>query len=103
MSSDSFADFFRFAWTKGTSQARRAIVLLLLLATLSSTFAQSSWTRRDSGTDSGLWGLAYRFADSLPTSSLAVAVGENGVILVSTDDGMTWTPRVSGTTAWLTA
>ncbi len=54
--------------------------------------AQSAWEQRDSGTTANLWGF-----------SGGVAVGEQGVILTTSDQGATWTRRFSGTTAWLTA
>ncbi len=54
----------------------------------------SLWQIRDSGTTENLLGAAY--ADTISARTL-VAVGEHGTILTSADDGITWTPRLSGT------
>jgi len=50
-------------------------------------------TSRMSGTTNSLWGVAW-------SGTQFVAVGDNGIILTSTD-GITWTSRTSGTTQHL--
>ena len=59
----------------------------------------SSWTPRNAGTTANLWGATY----APDAGSLIVAVGEQGTILASADDGATWIRRDSGTGAWLTS
>lgn len=61
-------------------------------------FAQSPWAIRDSGTTADLAGVVYQ-----PSQGLLVAVGVQGVILTSTDQGATWVRQESGTSAALTA
>src|SRR5260370_29320263 len=48
-----------------------------------------TWTARNSGNPSSLYGVAYG-------NGLFVAVGNEGAIVASTD-GISWTPRDSGT------
>lgn len=76
----------------------RLLPLLLALLAASLAQAQTSFTLRNLNTDAPsnlLWGFASG-------GSTLVAVGQPGRILSSTD-GVTWTPRVSGTTEWLVA
>ena len=54
----------------------------------------TNWTRRTTPTSAFLMSVAV-FPDGL------VSVGEDGIILTSTDHGMNWTLRSSGTTNWL--
>lgn len=81
--------------------------LALCLITLLSGFlpsllhAQSTWSLVSPMSGSGtvttatLWGACYG-------GGQFVAVGERGTILTS-PDGLSWTPRTSGTAAWLTS
>lgn len=81
----------------------RALVLGLGLLAVSLA-AQSPWIMRDSGTTANLWGVAYRPPQTNnEPAGLTVVGGEQGIILTSADEGATWTRRVSGTNAWLTA
>ena len=85
--------------------------LLLVLTPLSlavalSAAAPATWIKRDSPTTSPLWDAVHH-AESIPGATaitgLIVAVGEQGVILTSSDEGLTWSRRESGTNAWLTS
>jgi hypothetical protein len=68
----------------------------LLCATLAS--AQTTWALRHQGTAQGdfLWSVT----DGIEG---AVAVGDGGKILHSTDRGVSWVQRNSGTTLWIVA
>ncbi|MDP3071376.1 MAG: hypothetical protein Q8N18_13885 [Opitutaceae bacterium] len=57
--------------------------------------AQANWAAVPSHVATNLWGVCHG-------GGQFVAVGEHGVILTS-PDGLAWTPRPSGTTAWLTS
>ena len=65
---------------------------LLLISMTANSFAQSTWTKRTSGTTNDLYGATWY-------SGQLVTVGGGSVILTS-PDGITWTKRVSGT-GWL--
>jgi photosystem II stability/assembly factor-like uncharacterized protein len=72
------------------------VVLALLIAALglpatSSQAAPGDWTVLANVTTQHLYGL------SCASSSLCVMVGDSGTILTSSDSGVTWTPRTSGT------
>lgn len=58
-----------------------------------STDGGVTWIERDSGVVETLWGVTY-------TDNKFIAVGENGVLLTSSD-GITWTREQSGTTEHL--
>ena len=78
--------------------SRFLVLLLATLATSASLSAQLTWTRRNGLATGGefLWGAAGGDPG-------LVVVGTNGKILHSTDGGLTWIPRESGTTNWLVA
>lgn len=68
---------------------------LLFIAILSiqlNTLAQEGWFRQTSGTNSYLEDVSFTDSDN------GTAVGENGIILRTTDGGTTWTSQTSGTT-----
>ena len=56
---------------------------------------EGAWDEQASGVDVDLFAVA----SPQPTSALVLAVGAGGAILRSVDDGETWKPRASGTTA----
>ena len=67
----------------------------------------SGWVSKESGTTEDLRGIACK-------GTTWVAVGENGIVIVSTDNGNTWATKPSGTendlygvacngTAWIAA
>ncbi len=78
----------------------RYLFLVAGFILVSELHAQSPWTARSSGTTANLAGAVY--ASELGAASL-VAVGAQGTILSSADDGVTWTRRDSGTSLDLTA
>lgn len=66
------------------------IFIAVLMAWLTSVFAQSTWFPRTSGTTYDLHSVVW-------TGKKIVAVGDSGIILTS-PDGIYWTPQSSGTT-----
>ena len=59
--------------------------------TITTPPAPDGWSREQSGTMAGLWDIAF------PAQQTGYAVGNDGVILKTTDGGSTWTPQTSGT------
>lgn len=57
--------------------------------------ALGTWLLGDSGVLVDLYGVAFRNMGIAATA--AIAVGDGGTILKSTDHGATWTPKTSGT------
>jgi photosystem II stability/assembly factor-like uncharacterized protein len=66
--------------------------LLVTLALAAAPAAAQGWTQQPSGTSLVLFEIRMADADN------ATAVGEDGIILQSTNGGVSWTSRVSGTT-----
>lgn len=80
-------------------------VLLTLVAATSRGQTPGNWAIRETGTTANLWAIiAAERPANVPSTvpRRLVVVGEQGVILTSTDAGETWIRCESGTTAWLT-
>ncbi len=78
----------------------------LFLFVVAAVHAQpvSTWSVRTSGTTANLWGVAAATGSATdPAAGRVVAVGEQGTLLVSSDDGVTWSRVLLSTNAWLTA
>ena len=80
----------------------RISIAIALAFFASQLLAQAPWVARNSGTTANLWGAVDASFASNGNGKLVV-VGEQGTILTSSDQGVTWTRQQSGTTAWLTA
>jgi photosystem II stability/assembly factor-like uncharacterized protein len=70
----------------------KTVHLALLLVSCSSLTVFGQWSAANSGTTNNLNGVY------LLDSGIALAVGDAGTILKSTDAGATWAPLLSGTT-----
>lgn len=68
------------------------LIILSLTILFCTSTAQTSWVRIESGTNAHLYGLC--FADS----NIGFAVGNFGVIVRTTNGGLTWTALSGGTT-----
>lgn len=79
------------------SRLRSFLAVLLLACVLPCAHAQSTFTQRNLAPNSN--NLLWSFASG---GGSMVAVGQPGRILSSTD-GVTWTPRSSGTNEWIVA
>lgn len=97
-------EIMRMVHTFSIKAPRLGLACWLGLAAVAG-FAQSPWTVNASGTTVDLAGAAYRFQQASEEASqgLLVAVGAQGVIVTSADQGASWVRRESGTTAALTA
>jgi uncharacterized delta-60 repeat protein len=71
----------------------RVTVALVASFAASALFAQDNWTLVASSTAQNLWSVTWG-------ANNFVAVGEVGTIVTSSD-GITWTPRISGNAGWL--
>ena len=82
---------------RALAQRSRTLCLVILASTVFASLlpAQSTWAQIPRTVSANLWGTCYG-------GGQFVAVGERGTILTS-PDGLAWTPRTSGTTAWLTS
>ncbi len=76
---------------------------LVLWGTLARAQPVSPWSIRSTGVTANLWGVAAGGGEIDVLAARVVVVGEQGTILVSADDGATWSRAESGTTRWLTA
>ncbi len=91
----------RMIWRRQLHHFASFVGLCVWLLLAPSLPAQSTWSLVSTASGSGtattatLWGACYG-------GGQFVAVGENGTILTS-PDGLAWTPRTSGTTEWLTS
>jgi len=74
---------------------RWSLLFGIIALQTTASFAQSGWTRQESGTTYTLNSVSFVDANT------GTAVGGHGTILRTTDGGDTWTQQESGTTAIL--
>jgi photosystem II stability/assembly factor-like uncharacterized protein len=65
---------------------RLLLIVIFLLRFDGLVFANSSWTKQDSGTDAHLYSVDFI------NENIGLVGGENGTLLRTSDGGMTWTP-----------